>query len=128
MVASDDAEWPRINAYRITNRLGHLDQALAVARNPEGGTFPVGTIIQLVPFEAMVKRKAGFSPTTNDWEFCALDVDATGARVSARGTTKVVNQFGGVCFTCRAKADPKYDFVCGDGHGCDPLPISPRIV
>jgi hypothetical protein len=121
-------DWPKVNSYRITNRLGKLDQALAVARNPDGGTFPAGTIIQLIPFEAMVKRKSGFSPATNDWEFFALKVDRKGAKIAARGTTDVVNQFGGVCFTCHAEADAKFDLVCGDDHGCDLLPIGPKLI
>src|SRR5690349_24767684 len=55
--------WTQVNnAYRITNKLGH--DALSVANNPNGGEFPVGTIIQIVPTEAMVKRKAGFSAET----------------------------------------------------------------
>ena len=34
----------RVNRYRITNKLGFLTQALAVARSPNGGEFPVGTV------------------------------------------------------------------------------------
>ena len=53
-------------------------EALAVARSPKGGKFPVGTLIQLVPQEAMVKRRAGFNPATHDWEFFFLDVSPAG--------------------------------------------------
>jgi hypothetical protein len=48
------------------NVRGHLAQALAVARSAQGGRYPVGTILQLVPQEAMVKRApAGASATIN---------------------------------------------------------------
>src|SRR4051794_19842929 len=47
--------WTKVGGYRITNKLGH--DPLPVANNPTGGgAFPVGTIIQIVPTEAMVKR------------------------------------------------------------------------
>ncbi len=114
--------WDMVDNYRITNRLGH--DAAAVARNPAGGEFPVGTIIQLVPTEAMVKRRAGFDATTRDWEFFLLGVSSTGTTVTRRGTTDVVNAFGGNCLDCHALATPQFDLVCGTTHGCDPLPLS----
>src|SRR5262249_2330432 len=48
------ADFPNINTmtpvgdHFVTNVRGHLDEALAVARSPQGGKYPVGTIIQLV--------------------------------------------------------------------------------
>jgi hypothetical protein len=115
--------WTLINnSYRITNKLGH--DAAAVANNPAGGAFPVGTIIQIVPQEAMVKRRAGFDPATKDWEFFSLDVTAQGTTIKARGSANVVNQFGGNCLSCHTKAMPQYDLVCGTTHGCDALPLS----
>jgi len=117
-------EWPMVRHFRITNVRGHLDEALAVANSPTGGTYPVGTILQLVPSEAMVKRGRGFSPETNDWEFFALDARAGGTTVRSRGAQDTVNAFGGNCFSCHARAEPQWDFVCEDTHGCDPLPIA----
>src|SRR4051812_26170490 len=49
-----------VRGFFVANRLGHLDEALAVASDPDGGTYPVGTVIQLVPQEAMVKRRTGY--------------------------------------------------------------------
>ena len=115
--------WTQINgSYRITNKLGH--DAAAVANNPAGGDFPVGTIIQIVPTEAMVKRRAGFSATTHDWEFFALSVSKSGTTIDKRGTTDVVNAFNGNCLACHSKAMPQFDLVCGTTHGCDALPLS----
>src|SRR5439155_1188003 len=52
--------WTAVRRFRVTNTLGHLDAALAVANAPDGGgRYPVGTILQLIPIEAMVKRRAG---------------------------------------------------------------------
>src|SRR4051812_26310008 len=44
-----------VRGFFISNPAGHLQQSLAVARSTSGGEYPVGTIIQLVPQEAMVK-------------------------------------------------------------------------
>ena len=56
-----------VRGFFVDNRRGHLDEALAIARADEGGEYPVGTILQLVPQEAMVKRRDGWNPATNDW-------------------------------------------------------------
>ncbi len=121
-------EWEHTGSYYLTNLLGHTDEALAVAASPDGGTFPVGTVVQLVPFEAMVKRAPGFSPPTRDWEFFSLEVTAQGTSILARGTQDVVNQFDGNCFSCHAKAAPQWDFICGTDHGCDPLPLTRELI
>lgn len=118
----------RVRGFFVDNRLGHLDEAIAIANSPDGGTYPVGTIIQLVPQEAMVKRAKGFDPATRDWEFFFLSVSETGTVIETRGTDEVVNRFGGNCASCHAAADAKFDMVCEQNHGCAPLPISHSIV
>lgn len=115
-------EMTPVRGFFIDNPLGYLDEALAVANNPEGGDYPVGTIIQLIPQEAMVKRAPGFDPDSNDWEFFELQVDSEGTTINVRGGSEVVNQFGGSCAACHSKAEPQFDFVCEKDHGCDPLP------
>ena len=117
-----------VRGYFISNPAGHLKQALAVANSKSGGTYPVGTIIQLVPQEAMVKRAPGFSPATKDWEFFELDASATGTKIHKRGGDEVVNRFGGSCADCHAAAKPQFDFICEDTHGCEPLPISDEVI
>ena len=117
----------RVGDHFVDNVRGHLAQALAVARSPKGGRYPVGTILQLVPQEAMVKRAPGFSHSTNDWEFFSLDVSANGTRILSRGGAKVLNRFGGSCASCHAAAASRFDFVCGTDHGCAPLPIGPDV-
>jgi hypothetical protein len=118
-----------IRGFFIDNRLGHLDEAVAVANDPNGGVYPVGTIIQLVPQEAMVKRAPGFDATSNDWEFFALDVSPSGTAIVTRGGAEVINRFGGTsCSECHRKARPQFDFVCEQTNGCDPLPISNEVI
>lgn len=117
-------DWPKVDRFRIINELGHQAEAEAVARSASGGTYPVGTIIQLIPYEAMVKRREGWNPATNDWEFFFLEVSADGTTIAARGTDDVVNGLGGNCFDCHSAAEPKWDLVCASGHGCEPLPFT----
>ncbi len=118
----------KVRKFFVFNKLGKLDDALAVANAANGGTYPVGTILQLVPQEAMVKRGTGWNPTTNDWEFFALTVSGTTTTINARGNEGVENQFGGNCFDCHSKAAPQWDLVCETTHGCDPLQLSDELI
>lgn len=121
-------EWEKVRRFRVTNKLGFLAETLAVA-NAGRGTYPPGTIVQLVPTEAMVKRRRGWNAATNDWEFFALDVNADGTTtIRARGAEETKNAFGGNCFDCHAKAAAEYDLLCESGHGCDPIPLSPSVI
>jgi hypothetical protein len=116
-----------VKGYFIDNVNGHLDEALAVAKSKTGGVYPVGTILQLVPTEAMVKRRAGFSPETRDWEFFSLDVSSAGTKILSRGGAEVLNRFGGSCATCHGAAKAEFDGVCHGDHGCEPLPVGRPI-
>jgi hypothetical protein len=116
-------EWPKVHRFRVTNVLGDIDATLAVANSATGGDYPVGSLIQLIPTEAMVKRAPGFAPATHDWEFFSLSVSAAGTQILERGSDQVVNAFGGNCLDCHAKAEPQWDFICEQDHGCDPLPF-----
>jgi hypothetical protein len=118
----------KVNGHFVGNLLGHLQAALAVARSPNGGVYPVGTIIQLVPQEAMVKRRAGWNAGSHDWEFFSLDVSAAGTKVLTRGSSPVLNRFGLDCLSCHGKAQPQWDLVCEKNHGCDPLGLDDQMI
>lgn len=117
-----------VRGFFVDNLLGHLDEAVAIAEADEGGTYPVGTIIQLIPTEVMVKRAAGFSPETNDWEFLFVEVTEDGTEIIDRGTRDVINAFGLDCASCHLKADDRFDMVCETDHGCDPLQIGRDVI
>ncbi|HTM22592.1 MAG TPA: hypothetical protein VL172_18850 [Kofleriaceae bacterium] len=117
-----------VRQFYVKNLLGHLDAALEVANSASGGRYPVGTLLQLVPQEAMVKRAAGWNPTTNDWEFFSLSVSGPTTTIQARGVQDVNNAFGDNCFACHSQAEPQWDLICEDTHGCDPLQISDQII
>ena len=118
----------KVRGFFVDNRLGHLDEALAVANSSDGGKYPVGTIVQLVPQEAMVKRAKGFDPATRDWEFFFLSVSPTGTVIESRGTDEIVNRFGGNCASCHSAAEPRFDMVCENDHGCEPLPVGHDVI
>jgi hypothetical protein len=98
--------------------------AVTAANSTDGGDYPPGTLIQLIPIEAMVKRYPGYSPDTKDWEFFSLNVTASGTEIATKGTTDVLNAFNLNCLDCHKKADEKFDMVCEKTHGCDPLPFT----
>jgi hypothetical protein len=117
-----------IRDFFVDNLMGDLSETIAVASSTAGGTYPPGTVIQLFPQEAMVKHRAGWSPSTRDWEFFFLDVSKRGTKIVHRGTDEVVNRFGGNCASCHAAAAPKFDGVCEHDHGCEPLPVSDEFI
>ncbi len=117
-------EMTHIGHIYVDNLAGNLKGTAQVAESTTGGVYPVGSVLQLVPTEVMVKREKGFNAATHDWEFFELDVSPGGSRIRTRGFVSVVNRFGGNCFTCHVRARPEWDFVCGITHGCDPIPIT----
>ena len=122
-------EMTPVRGFFVANLLGKLDDTLKVANSASGGRYPPGSVIQLVPTEVMVKHREGFNPATNDWEFFELEVSARASKIKVRGVTEVVNRFGGNCFGCHAAAEPQWDLICEQDHGCAPLPIpTERIV
>ena len=89
--------------------------------------YPVATILQLIPFEAMVKHPRERFPNTNGWEFFLLDVSKEGTRITDRGE-QVVNRSQGVtCLSCHQPA-ARYDFVCEKGHGYAPIPFDDQAI
>jgi hypothetical protein len=90
--------------------------------------YPVGTILQLVPFEAMVKHPHEKFPKSNGWEFFALEVSEAGTKIIDRGDEKVLNiLLKAPCLSCHQPA-AKFDFVCEKGHGCAPLSIDDQQI
>ncbi|HEX5006010.1 MAG TPA: hypothetical protein VFV70_02790 [Hyphomonadaceae bacterium] len=114
-----------VRGFYVGNLLGDINGTLAAANSASGAAYPVGSVVQLVPGEAMVKHGKGFNAATNDWEFFELDVQPAATKIKVRGFTETVNQFGGNCFACHAKAEAKWDMICEQGHGCDPIPVTP---
>ncbi len=113
-----------VRGFFVGNLLGDAEGTLKVA-NAGAGVYPPGSVVQLVPTEAMVKHEAGWNAATSDWEYFELLVAPGSTRINVRGGAEVVNRFGGSCHTCHAAAAPTRDLICEQGHGCAPIPITP---
>ena len=48
-----------VRQFYVDNLQGNLDATLAAANSPTGAVYPPGSVIQLIPTEAMVKQDQG---------------------------------------------------------------------
>jgi hypothetical protein len=112
-----------VKHFFVDNLAGNLAGTVDVAKAGTG-QFPEGTVLQLIPNEAMVKQQKGYSPGTNDWEFFALDTDKNGTKIVSSGAEEVNNFLGLNCFECHKAARAEFDLVCEQDHGCAPLPLT----
>ncbi|MGQ0444511.1 MAG: hypothetical protein ACT4O2_05130 [Beijerinckiaceae bacterium] len=121
--------WPQIRNTRIKNSDPEkLKEAMRIFQESvPDKEYPAGTILQLVPFEAMVKHKREAFPKTNGWEFFALDVSGAGTKIKDRGDNVVNLSLGVPCFSCHQPA-ARFDFVCEKGHGCAPIPFDDKKI
>ncbi len=117
-----------VRQFYVDNLRGNLDATLAAANSTTGALYPPGSVLQLIPGEAMVKRDKGFNTETLDWEFLELDVTKDGTKIRKRGAAEVVNRFGGNCFGCHAPAGAQWDLVCETDHNCAPLPVTRAMI
>jgi hypothetical protein len=103
------------NFYIFNRNRARLRKAVAMTETgeiPPSG-YPVNTVLQVLPFEAMIKRRPGFNPEGGDWEFVRLGVDSKGkTQILADGKGEVANGFGS-CQACHARIAPTHDLVCG---------------
>ena len=122
-------DWPKIRNTHINNLDPEkLKEAMIIFGDSVPDTeYPVGTILQLLPFEAMVKHPRETFPKTNGWEFFALVVSAAGTKIRDRGDNVVNLSQGVTCLSCHEPA-AKYDFVCEKGHGCAPIPLDDQKI
>ena len=88
--------------------------------------YPVGTFLQLLQDEAMVKHPRQTFPETNGWGFFHLDLSGQGTKIRTRGD-QTVNFQNVRCFSCHQPA-AKFDFVCEKGHGCAPVPLDDQKI
>jgi hypothetical protein len=121
-------EMTPVRGFFVDNLLGNLQSTLDAAKSANGAVYPVGSVVQLVPTEVMVKREKGYNAVTKDWEFFELDVSEKGSEIKIRGAFEVVNKFEGNCFGCHIKAKPQWDMICEQDHGCDPITLPNGVV
>ena len=111
------------SGWHFASGISHYTYRLSCALAEE---YPVGTFMQLVPFEVMVKHPREKFPDTNGWEFFALELSEQGAKIKSSGA-KTVNFEGVPCLSCHKPA-AKFDFVCEKKHGCGSLPLDDKKI
>jgi hypothetical protein len=116
-----------VRQFYVDNLRGNLDATLSAASSRTGAVYPAGSVIQLIPGEAMVKRDKGFNDATHDWEFFELGVSKDGTQVRKRETIDIANSLG-TCLGCHAQAAEQWDLVCETSHGCAPLSVTPAMI
>jgi hypothetical protein len=116
-----------VRQFYVDNLRGKLDATLSAANSRTGAVYPAGSVIQLIPGEAMVKRDKGFNDATHDWEFFELGVSKDGTQVRKRGTVDTANSLG-TCLGCHAQAAEQWDLVCETSHGCAPLSVTRAMI
>src|SRR5262249_45437368 len=82
-----------VRQFYVDNLLGHRAATLEVANSKTGGVYPPGSVIQLIPGEAMVKREKGFNPATRDSEFFEIEVMKPGTQKRKRRVAERVNRY-----------------------------------
>jgi hypothetical protein len=122
-------EWPKVRNTRFKHADPEkLKDAMRIFRDSvPDKEYPIGTILQLTPDEAMVKHHRDKSPTTNGWEFFLLDISSGGTKIKDRGEGVVNVSQGVTCLSCHQPA-ARFDFVCEKGHGCAPIPFDDQKI
>ena len=119
-------DYEAVRGFFISNELGRLDEAIAAAEADFAVDVPPGTVIQLIPQEAMVKGLPGSSPATDDWEFFILNPTADGTVITDRGFTEISN-VAGTCWGCHVGASDR-DGVCEQTGLCADAALPRNIV
>src|SRR5580704_18175989 len=116
---------PKVRNTRIQNPDPEkLKEAIRIFRDSvPDKEYPTGTILQLIPGEAMVKHDQAAFPNTRGWEFFALKVTAKGTEITDRGDKVLNTTLKKPCLDCHSPA-AKFDFVCEKKHGCAPIPVT----
>ena len=88
-------------------------------------SYPVNTVLQVLPLEAMIKRRRGYNPDGDNWEFVKLNVDSTTGKTTIRadGKGEVANGLGS-CQNCHKALAPTHDLVCGFVIGANGLGLT----
>jgi hypothetical protein len=120
---------PKVRNTRIQNPDPEkLKEAIRIFKDSvPNQEYPTGTILQLIPTEAMVKHERAAFPNTRGWEFFALKVSSDGTTILGRGDKVLNTSLKKPCLDCHSPA-AKFDFVCEKGHGCAPIPVTDQQI
>jgi len=95
-----------------------------------GKGLPVGTVLQLVPFEAMVKRGGKFNREGHGWEYFSLNPQADGTtEIVLRGQSDVLSAFThSSCQTCHENHAAQHDAICEFVQGTEGIGLTDDLL
>jgi len=98
-------------------------------RGKLGKGYPVGTILQLFPFEAMAKRGGTFNPEGGGWEYVTLKPNADGStEILKRGAAEVTGLTRNSCQACHLRLASEHDSVCEFVVGPEGLGLTDDLI
>ena len=96
---------PKVRNTRIQNPDPEkLKEAIRIFKDSVSDKeYPTGTVLQLIPTEAMVKHDRAAFPNTNGWEFFALKVSTDGTTIQERGDKVLNTSLKKPCLDCHSR-------------------------
>src|SRR5262249_724792 len=92
--------------------------------------LPVGTIVQLVPFEALVKRGGKFNRDGHGWEYFSLNPKTDGTtEILKRGGAEVLGAFTHTsCQNCHERLAAQHDAICEFVQGTEGIGLTDDLL
>jgi hypothetical protein len=127
---TDGTKAPGKHFYISNLRKRKLNKALKKTMTGKVGKgYPVGTILQLFPFEAMAKRGGKFNREGGGWEYFQLNITPDGqTEILKRGTAEVTGLTGTSCQNCHLNLAADHDSICEFVIGVEGLGLTEEIV
>ena len=127
---TDGTQAPGKHFYISNLKKRKLKKALKKTETGKVGKgYPVGTILQLFPFEAMVKRGGKFNREGHGWEYFQLHVTSDGqTEILKRGTAEVTGLTGTSCQDCHERLAADHDAICEFIIGAEGLGLTDEMI
>jgi hypothetical protein len=125
-----DGAQPEGKRFHVFGKKRIVKRALRKTKTGKlGKGYPVGTILQLFPFEAMAKRGGKFNKEGNGWEYFKLKPNADGTtEILARGAADVLNFQSSSCQACHQRLAADHDSVCEFVVGPEGLGLTDDLI
>jgi hypothetical protein len=125
-----DGAQPEGKRFRIFGKKRIVKKALRKTNTGKlGKGYPVGTILQLFPFEAMAKRGGKFNKAGHGWEYFTLKPNADGTtEILKRGAAEVTGLTRSSCQECHERLAADRDAVCEFTVGPEGLGLTDDLI
>ena len=125
-----DGKQPPDKRFRIFGKRAVVRKAMRKTKRAKlGKGYPVGTILQLFPFEAMAKRGGSFNPEGGGWEYFTLKPNPDGTtEILKRGGAEVTGLTRQSCQECHLRLAADHDSVCEFVIGPEGLGLTDDLI